>query len=96
MLPELTRIVIYRYFTYLCPPTPRSPPVPRLSQEALAALSAAFGRHSLHVATAQEDLAYALYVLEYSSGRFYKAREHAERAIRIIQVRRPTSTLHWK
>lgn len=54
-------------------------------EEALAALSAAFGRHSLHVATAQEDLAYALYVLEYSSGRFYKAREHAERAIRIIQ-----------
>lgn len=38
------------------------------------------------MATAQEDLAYALYVLEYSSGRFYKARDHAERAIRIIEV----------
>lgn len=50
-------------------------------------LRAVFGRGSLHVATAQEDLAYALYVLEYSSGRFYKAREHAERAIRIIEVR---------
>ncbi|XP_050684805.1 amyloid protein-binding protein 2 isoform X2 [Leptidea sinapis] len=54
-------------------------------EEALASLRRVFGRCSLHVATAQEDLAYALYVLEYSSGRFYKAREHAERAIRIIQ-----------
>ena len=52
-----------------------------------------FGRSSLHVATAQEDLAYALYVLEYSSGRFYKARDHAERAIRIIQVGRGSSIL---
>ncbi|RVE42971.1 hypothetical protein evm_012375 [Chilo suppressalis] len=54
-------------------------------EEALAMLRSVFGRSSLHVATAQEDLAYALYVLEYSSGRFYKARDHAERAIRIIQ-----------
>ncbi|KAI8437176.1 hypothetical protein MSG28_010507 [Choristoneura fumiferana] len=55
-------------------------------EEALATLRRVFGRSSLHVATAQEDLAYALYVLEYSSGRFYKARDHAERAIRIIEV----------
>ncbi|XP_068633114.1 amyloid protein-binding protein 2 [Battus philenor] len=54
-------------------------------EEALATLRRVFGRSSLHVATAQEDLAYALYVLEYSSGRFYKARDHAERAIRIIE-----------
>ncbi|KAH9632881.1 hypothetical protein HF086_002703 [Spodoptera exigua] len=54
-------------------------------QEALSTLRRVFGRSSLHVATAQEDLAYALYVLEYSSGRFYKARDHAERAIRIIE-----------
>ncbi|KAJ0176396.1 hypothetical protein K1T71_007575 [Dendrolimus kikuchii] len=53
--------------------------------EALTSLERVFGRSSLHVATAQEDLAYALYVLEYSSGRFYKAREHAQRAIRIIE-----------
>ncbi|XP_059052071.1 amyloid protein-binding protein 2 [Achroia grisella] len=54
-------------------------------EEALGTLRRVFGRSSLHVATAQEDLAYALYVLEYSSGLFYKAREHAERAIRIIE-----------
>ncbi|XP_032517782.2 amyloid protein-binding protein 2 [Danaus plexippus] len=54
-------------------------------EEALGTLRRVFGRSSLHVATAQEDLAYALYVLEYSSGRFYKARDHAERAIRIIE-----------
>ncbi|KAI5630854.1 tetratricopeptide repeat domain-containing protein [Phthorimaea operculella] len=54
-------------------------------EEALSTLRRVFGRSSLHVATAQEDLAYALYVLEYSSGRFYKARDHAERAIRIIE-----------
>lgn len=58
-----------------------------LIQEALHVLKRVYGRFSLHVATAQEDLAYALYVLEYSSGRFYKAREHAERAIRILEVR---------
>ncbi|KAM3957143.1 protein interacting with APP tail-1 isoform 1-T1 [Aphomia sociella] len=54
-------------------------------EHALAALRRVLGRGSLHVATAQEDLAYALYVLEYSSGLFYKARDHAERAIRIIE-----------
>ncbi|XP_053609551.1 amyloid protein-binding protein 2 [Plodia interpunctella] len=54
-------------------------------EEALSTLRRVFGRSSLHVATAQEDLAYALYVLEYSSGLFYKAREHAEKAIRIIE-----------
>ncbi|KOB71139.1 putative amyloid beta protein, partial [Operophtera brumata] len=54
-------------------------------KEALNILEGVFGRRSLHVATAQEDLAYALYVLEYSSGRFYMARDHAERAIQIIE-----------
>ncbi|XP_075977853.1 protein interacting with APP tail-1 isoform X2 [Anticarsia gemmatalis] len=53
--------------------------------EALSTLRSVFGDSSLHVATAQEDLAYALYVLEYSSGRFYKAKEHAEGAIKIIE-----------
>nr|CAD7195383.1 unnamed protein product [Timema douglasi] len=33
-----------------------------------------FGKINLHVAIAHEDLAYALYVHEYSSGRFLKAR----------------------
>lgn len=54
-------------------------------KEALCTLQGVFGSSSLHVATAQEDLAYALYVLEYSSGRFYQARGHAENAIKIIE-----------
>ncbi|XP_022120851.1 amyloid protein-binding protein 2 [Pieris rapae] len=62
-------------------------------EEALSTLRRVFGRSSLHVATAQEDLAYALYVLEYSSGRFYKARDHAERAIRIIENLVPSDHL---
>lgn len=38
------------------------------------------------MAIAHEDLSYALYVHEYSSGRFFKAREHIDRAIRIVEV----------
>ncbi|XP_049806241.1 amyloid protein-binding protein 2 [Schistocerca nitens] len=44
-----------------------------------------FGENNLHVAIAHEDLAYALYVHEYSSGRFGLAREHANIAIQIMQ-----------
>ncbi|XP_071442757.1 amyloid protein-binding protein 2 isoform X2 [Hetaerina americana] len=44
-----------------------------------------FGKWNIHVASAHEDLAYALYVHEYSSGRFLEAREHAERAINIMK-----------
>ena len=33
-----------------------------------------FGSLNLHLAVAHEELAYALYVHEYSSGRFYLAR----------------------
>lgn len=36
---------------------------------------------------AHEDLSYALYVHEYSSGRFFKAREEADKAIKIMEVR---------
>ncbi|XP_078362508.1 amyloid protein-binding protein 2-like isoform X1 [Oculina patagonica] len=43
-----------------------------------------FGFNNLHVATAHEDLGYALYVHEYSTGNFDEARYHAERAISII------------
>lgn len=44
-----------------------------------------FGKWNLHVAVAHEDLAYALYVHEYSSGRFSEARENAEKAINIME-----------
>ncbi|KAF4529395.1 hypothetical protein B566_EDAN003486 [Ephemera danica] len=46
---------------------------------------AVFGKWNLHVAVAHEDLAYALYVHEYSSGRFSDARENAEKAINIME-----------
>ncbi|CAD6208397.1 GSCOCG00003404001-RA-CDS [Cotesia congregata] len=54
-------------------------------QNALQIREQIFGRTNLHVAIAHEDLAYALYVREYSSGRFTKAREHVERAIDIME-----------
>jgi len=43
-------------------------------QTALEIREAIFGKFNLHVAVAHEELAYALYVYEYSSGRFNKAR----------------------
>lgn len=44
-----------------------------------------FGARNFHVAVAHEDLAYALYVHEYSSGRFQTAREHVVKAIDIMK-----------
>ncbi|KAG8248309.1 Amyloid protein-binding protein 2 [Homalodisca vitripennis] len=43
-------------------------------EEALALKKVLYGQYNLHVAVAQEDLAYALYVHEYSSGMFRLAR----------------------
>ena len=40
---------------------------------------------NLQVALAHEDLAYATYVAEYSTGRFTVAREHVEEALRIMR-----------
>ncbi|KAK7870966.1 hypothetical protein R5R35_012177 [Gryllus longicercus] len=56
-----------------------------LYEMALDIRKAMFGKVNLHVAVAHEDLAYALYVHEYSSGRFLKAREHADKAIAIME-----------
>lgn len=42
------------------------------------------GGNNLHVAIAHEDLAYSSYVLEYRSGRFQNARDHAEKAMHIM------------
>ncbi|XP_071848828.1 amyloid protein-binding protein 2-like [Apostichopus japonicus] len=53
-------------------------------QQALDIRLAAFGGQNLHVAVAHEDLAYASYVHQYSSGRFRDAKDHAEKAISII------------
>ncbi|XP_066995846.1 amyloid protein-binding protein 2 isoform X2 [Anabrus simplex] len=54
---------------------------------------AMFGPMNLHVAIAHEDLAYALYVYEYSSGRFIRAREHADKALFIMEKLLPRNHL---
>jgi hypothetical protein len=43
-------------------------------QTALDIRKTIFGKTNLHIALAHEDLAYALYVYEYSSGKFDEAR----------------------
>ncbi|XP_014608816.1 PREDICTED: amyloid protein-binding protein 2 isoform X1 [Polistes canadensis] len=52
---------------------------------ALDIRKAIFGKTNLHVALAHEDLAYALYVREYNSGKFQKASDHAGKAIDIME-----------
>ncbi|KAK0089498.1 hypothetical protein PV325_007061 [Microctonus aethiopoides] len=52
-----------------------------------------FGKTNLYVAIAREDLAYALYVHEYRSGKFTQAREQAERAIEIMEKLLPAEHL---
>ncbi|XP_013792359.1 amyloid protein-binding protein 2-like, partial [Limulus polyphemus] len=53
-------------------------------QKALDVWQTAFGGYNLHVAIVHEDLAYASYVHEYSSGNFKVARDHAEKAMDIM------------
>lgn len=55
------------------------------SQDALEIKRHIFGNRNLHVAIAEEDLSYALYVCEYSSGRFESAQDHVEKAIMILR-----------
>lgn len=45
------------------------------------------------VATAEEDLSYALYVLEYSSGNFQSARDHICKSIDILRSLLPKDHL---
>ncbi|RZC41387.1 amyloid protein-binding protein 2 [Asbolus verrucosus] len=52
-----------------------------------------FEKNNIHLALAHEDMAYALYVNEYSSGRFYAARENADRAIRLMERILPSDHL---
>ncbi|CAG9773685.1 unnamed protein product [Ceutorhynchus assimilis] len=44
-----------------------------------------FESNNIHIALAHEDLAYSLYVREYSSGDFNKAKDHAEISIKIME-----------
>ncbi|XP_059617982.1 amyloid protein-binding protein 2 [Phlebotomus argentipes] len=61
--------------------------------EALQIKTEIFGNMNLLVAVAHEDLAYALYVREYSSGKFNTARNHVESAITIMKKLVPTNHL---
>lgn len=53
--------------------------------EALDIKRTIFGDMNLYVGIAHEDLAYALYVKEYSSGEFYPARDHIEKALTVMR-----------
>ncbi|GAB0087221.1 Amyloid protein-binding protein 2 [Sergentomyia squamirostris] len=61
--------------------------------EALQIKTQIFGTMNLLVAVAHEDLAYALYVREYSSGKFTTARQNIEKAIDIMKKLAPTNHL---
>lgn len=61
--------------------------------EAHEILCRIFGSRNLHVAVAHEDLAYCLYVLEYSSGKFDSATANVERAIDIMKELVPSNHL---
>lgn len=62
-------------------------------KEALSIKQRVFGNSNLNVAIAHEDLAYALYVLEYSSGRFEEATHHIKTAIDIMAKLVPNNQL---
>lgn len=61
--------------------------------EALSIRRKIFRGHNFHIAIALEDLAYALYVCEYSSGRFQGALDNVEQAIDILRELVPTNHL---
>lgn len=46
----------------------------KVYEKALSIRKEVFDKNNVHVALGHEDLSYALYVQEYSSGRFYNAR----------------------
>lgn len=52
-----------------------------------------FGKENLQVAVAHEDLAYATYVNEYSTGRFGDARKHARASLAILSRHLPKNHL---
>ncbi|KAF6207038.1 hypothetical protein GE061_018276 [Apolygus lucorum] len=62
-------------------------------QKALKLKKAIYGDKNLHVAALKEDLAYALYVHEYSSGRFNTASHHASQAIETFSKLLPEGHL---
>jgi len=62
-------------------------------QQALKVRKASFGGDNLQVALAHEDLSYATYVNEYSSGKFSDAKRHAETSLSIMGKYLPSDHL---
>jgi len=62
-------------------------------QNALDVRRESFNGDNLQVALAHEDLAYATYVKEYSSGKFNGARRHAEKSLAIMGKHLPADHL---
>lgn len=60
---------------------------------ALKIRKAIFGNVNLHVALAHDNLAYACYIYEYSSGMFYEASDHVRKAIDIMEKLLPADHL---
>ncbi|EDX01021.1 amyloid protein-binding protein 2 [Drosophila yakuba] len=62
-------------------------------KEALAVRRGIFGNMNFHVAIAHEDLSYAYYVHEYSTGDFSCAQDHVDKAVNIMKRLVPSNHL---
>ncbi|KAH8420495.1 hypothetical protein KR009_010828, partial [Drosophila setifemur] len=62
-------------------------------KEALAVRRGIFGNMNFHVAIAHEDLSYAYYVHEYSTGDFSCAQDHVDKAVNIMRNLVPSNHL---
>ncbi|XP_055912999.1 amyloid protein-binding protein 2 [Eupeodes corollae] len=62
-------------------------------KDALEIKRQVFGNRNYHVGLAHEDLSYAYYVQEYSTGNFQCAREHVEKAVDIMKDLVPSDHL---
>ncbi|XP_030380960.1 amyloid protein-binding protein 2 isoform X2 [Scaptodrosophila lebanonensis] len=62
-------------------------------KEALAVRRGIFGNMNFHVAIAHEDLSYAYYVHEYSTGNFTCAQDHVDKAVEIMKNIVPSNHL---
>ncbi|XP_017073857.1 amyloid protein-binding protein 2 [Drosophila eugracilis] len=62
-------------------------------KEALAVRRGIFGNMNFHVAIAHEDLSYAYYVHEYSTGDFSCAQDHVDKAVNIMKHLVPSNHL---
>ncbi|XP_017019073.1 amyloid protein-binding protein 2 isoform X2 [Drosophila kikkawai] len=65
----------------------------KVYKEALAVRRGIFGNMNFHVAIAHEDLSYAYYVYEYSTGDFSCAQDHVDKAVKIMKDLVPSNHL---